>query len=240
MKNTNIPKVIDEEKTIDALQRGYSIARYGDGEFQLIFAGGVEYIIQTLRGNKPQVFGNGGLWFSWRLKKILISDLDKLLIGIPNIFFQDAVSKWKSSYFYEHKQDIVNVLNPSKIYYSAFFTRYNRRSRQCDTHWNRLKAIWQGKSICIVGPSINILENEIFHGASQIDFISCPSSNAWGYGLRYHTLLKKCQSNYSDIILLMVGPVATLLAYDLCKQGRQCIDIGQLARIYIKYLKINK
>lgn len=224
--------VVDEIKVIEALQQGHSIVRYGDGEFQLIFTGGLRYIKQVIKGNKPQVFGNGGLWLSWRLRKILLSNQEKLLIGIPNVFFDGAEKIWKSRFFYENKQNIVNLLNSDKVYYSSFFTRYNRRLEHCDTHWERIQNIWVGKSITIVNFDSNIVNNIMFQSAEKTKFIPCRKQNVWGYGFRYRKLLKKCRNADTDMILLVAGPVATLLAYDLCKQGKHCIDLGQLTRMH--------
>lgn len=224
-------QVVDEIETVKALLNGYSIARYGDGELQLIFAGGIEYIIQTIKGHRPKIFGNGGLWFSYRLRKILVSNQKNLLVGIPNIFYDGADEKWRSKYFYENKEKIISLLDSDKLYYSSFFTRFNHRTVNCEYHWDRLKKIWERKNIGIVNFNSDIVNNEMFENARKITFILCQRRNAWGYGLRYYALLNRCKKVDCDLILAISGPVATLLADDLSKVGKQCIDIGQLIRM---------
>ena len=209
--------VVEEYDTIEKLTQGYSIARFGDGELELVFLSGLAYFKELLRGRRPKVFENGGLWFSYRLRKVLQSDSEKLLIGIPNIFFENSIKKWKSKYYHENKGRIADYLIPGKTYYSMFFVRYNRRSmRSEETHWKRIRQIWDGKKIAIVNFNPKVAHLDIFSNASEIAHISCMRRNIWGWGFRYKKLLKKCLDADYELCLAMAGPVASLLAYDLC------------------------
>jgi hypothetical protein len=220
--------VVDEYNTIEKLTQGYSISRFGDGELELVFLSGLAYFKELLRGRRPQVFENGGPWFSYRLRKVLKSNNKKLLIGIPNVFFENSATKWKSEYFQANKRRI-----PGKTYYSAFFVRYNRRSMlNEEAHWNQIRRIWDGKKISIVHFNPEIAHLDIFSNASKIEHILCKRRNIWGWGYRYKKLLQRCLDEDYELCLAMAGPVANLLAYDLCAKGRQCIDIGQLIRLH--------
>ena len=216
-------------ETIEELKKGKSIARFGDGEFQLIFLSGWRYLLERLRGRNPKVFDNGGFWFSVRLKQVLQSNHSNLMIGIPEVFYEGSEKIWQARFYYDHMQQIAALLNPDQAYYAQMFYRYNKRLPDCDSLEERLKAIWQDKHIGIVNFNPKIVESPIFSNASKIDFVQCRRRNSWGrWGRYYQDLLKRCLATECDMILASVGPVACLLAMDLSKNGRQCIDIGQV------------
>ena len=224
--------VVDEFHTIEKIKEGYSISRFGDGELQLVFLSGLLYLKERLRGRNPQVFENGGFFFSLKMKQVLQSDLDKLLIGIPNVYYEGAEKKWKSKWYHDNKQKVASYLNPQKTYYSMFFVRYNRIDEHCDTHWDRVNSIWKDKRIAIINFNEKLAEHEMFSNAEQVTFVKSAQRNAWGRnGAGYKAILKKCLELDVDLYLASCGPVATILAYDLTLKGRQCVDIGQLGRL---------
>jgi hypothetical protein len=223
--------VMDEYKTVQELQLGKSIARYGDGEFQLVFNGFFDYIKRIIKLDRMQIFGNGGIYLSYRLRAILKSDINNLLIGVPNVFYQDSDKKWKSRFFIENRDKMVSYLDDRKLYSSSFYTRYNR----LDTHFDdpdslfeMVKDIWSNKKVAVVNFNHNILDTTMFDNVKNPIFIKCARRNAWGYGIKYIKLLRSCLNTDSEIVVVIAGPVATLLAHDLAKKGKQCIDIGQM------------
>lgn len=73
--------------------------------------------------------------------------------------------------------------------------------------------------------------NNLFENACSIRRILCPDSNCYDiYDEIYNAVLKIAE--YNDLILITLGSVATILAYDLACLGYQAIDLGQLDNEY--------
>ena len=224
--------VVDEHRTVEALSQGKSIGRFGDGELRLIIEySGKALLINTIRGRKPEVFGSGGYLFARRLKEVLHSDCANFLVGVPNIFYKGFESKWKARSWRQNHERFRALLDPNSIYYSAFFGIPNRRDAKFSTHWQRLSSIWENKSICIVNFNKSIVNHALFQNSKTISFVPCPQRAAWK---EYDAILKSCNNTQCDLFLVSMGPVATVLAYDIAREDRQCIDIGQMASWYNK------
>ena len=72
--------------------------------------------------------------------------------------------------------------------------------------------------------------------ACSISRILCPLQNAWN---RYEEILEAVLEKVpkTALICISLGPCATVLAYDLAKNGYQALDIGQLDNEYEWYLR---
>ena len=68
--------------------------------------------------------------------------------------------------------------------------------------------------------------NDLFGNAGSIQRILAPAENAFS---KYPQILDACMEQPEDsLFLLALGPTATVLASDLCKAGRQAVDIGHV------------
>ena len=66
--------------------------------------------------------------------------------------------------------------------------------------------------------------NDLLNNAKSIKRILCPTRNSYSL---YDKILKSVLNfDKSNLILISLGPTATILAYDLTKYGYQAIDIG--------------
>ena len=73
-------------------------------------------------------------------------------------------------------------------------------------------------------------EEELFHNIAQHEFIYAPGKNAFA---KYDDILGAIkQYDTSWLIMISLGPTATLLAYDLSKAGYQAIDLGKTSSNY--------
>lgn len=69
--------------------------------------------------------------------------------------------------------------------------------------------------------------NDLLDNARSIRRIICPDKDAFDkYDIIYSAIEKNV--NQSDLILISLGMTATVLAYDLSKEGFQAIDIGHV------------
>ena len=94
---------------------------------------------------------------------------------------------------------------------------------------NKLKKIWSKKEIVIIEGEESRLGvgNDLFDNCLSIERIICPKNNCYE---KYNDILEKVKNKvYKDkLILIALGPTATVLAYDLSKLGYVALDIGHV------------
>ena len=80
------------------------------------------------------------------------------------------------------------------------------------------------------------VNNDLFSNAKSIKRIIGPSKNAFNVinEIKYKT---EEYARPEDLILIALGPTATILAYELAKDGFQAIDIGHIDIEYEWYLR---
>lgn len=214
------------EETLDELiNTNKSIARLGDGEFDMIYKIGMNY--QKYDEKLAQ-----------RLKEVVQSEDDGILIGIPNVFnleycdeYTGFATEFWPKWVNKFKFRLVNVLKRNKKFYSAQITRfyldYKDKSTKAD-YVKKLKQVWDGKDVVIIEGEHSRLGvgNDLFDNMKSIERIICPSENAFEIYEKIYNEVLKVDKN--KMILLALGPTATILAYDLYKAGYRTIDIGHV------------
>lgn len=201
-----------------------SVSRYGDGELDVIWGGS--------RG-----FQKANSALAQRLKDILCSHLPNHIVCLPYPFLYSSNLRESSNKFWAYYvgmniKKLLKVIDLRKQYYDTEITRfyidYKDRSGSAE-HLRLLKKIWENKNIIIVEGTYTAsgVGNDLFNGASSIKRIICPAENAFD---KYDSILKcvKENSTANDLILISLGMTATVLAYDLAKEGLQAIDLGHL------------
>lgn len=204
-----------------------SFTRLGDGEFSAI-AG-------MARWNFQNVSEKLGV----RIKEVLENDKEGLLIGLnPNFYgslatLSEADADGVRAYMRpEVRKFHASLLKRNVIYGDALF--HNIRNEE---DVKELKRIWDGRKILIVegehtGSGVG---NDLFDNAAEIARILCPAENAFD---RYDEIMKEAVKLPKDyLVLIALGPTATVLAYDLHNEGYQAVDIGHTDLIYEKYLR---
>ena len=235
IKLFNVFKIASDKETIEKIKKGMSICRFGDGEFNLIFG-------------KEIGFQQFNLELSHRLQEILI-DKDEnpnILVAIPKIFKRDfnnynkfARDFW-NKYYSKNVIKISKIINKEKYYYSSQITRFYidiEDKRICDKQIESFKSIWRNKNILVVeGEQTRMgVGNDLFKEAKLVKRIICPAKNAFD---KYKEILNNCLKQSKDnLVLIALGPTATVLAYDLSKQGYHALDIGHIDIEYEWYLK---
>ena len=78
--------------------------------------------------------------------------------------------------------------------------------------------------------------NDLFDNMKSIQRVICPAINAFNY---YENIINtiKTKVTKDKLILIALGPTATVLAYDLFKLGYRVIDIGHIDIEYEWYLR---
>lgn len=227
-------KFYTDEQVINlVINEKKSISRYGDGEFK------------WLLGIEQESFQKKDEQLSKRLKDIIKEDNENLIIGIPyalndlSQYNKEAKFVWEV-FINKLYNKIVDYIDIKKVYCNTNITRpymdYKDKNNAKDRFEN-IKEIWKNKEVTIVeGEYTKIgVGNDLLNDVKSVRRIICPSTNAFArYNEIYSEIIKEDKTR---IILLALGPTATVLASDLSKCGYQAIDIGHVDVEYEWYLK---
>lgn len=232
--NTKKPIIADPIRTIEKIiNEKVSISRFGDGEFELLL-------------NKSIPFQESSLELSKRLEEIITTRNENIIIGIP-YFYWNSLRKYNNRVknFIRGEVSIVRKTYESKIdfskqYYSTEFTQLYMAygdNVNMDDYFNNLRKIWQNLDIAIIqGEGIFLdFEFNIFDNAKTIEYMYAPSTNAF---FEYDKIYKKaCSLSKDKLILIVLGPTATVLSYDLANNGYWALDMGHTAKDFDYYKK---
>lgn len=219
------PKVVGRKETLDyILRNNCSVSRYGDGEFLLMTGW---YIGFQKYDEKLAI----------RLREILKSDLKNHIVCLPDVFRTTSQLTDKASEFWnKNLRDTLcqwcRLTKLNKWYYDTQITRFYidlKDKRGCSEYIQNLQKIWNGRDVVIIEGAKSRMgyNNDLFCNVKSLKRILCPSENAFSsYDkilLAAKTHISKCQ-----LVLIALGPTATVLAYDLAKEGYQAIDSGHM------------
>ena len=221
------PTVIGMSDTILAIkERRASIARYGDGEFDIIFG-------------RTEGFQKKDLELSKRLRGILTkNDLSEcFLVAVPDCFGDLSQFNEKAQIHWRIRLDKerikwVRCLNTKAPYYQAQITRFYfdwADKSQCNDWYTGLKSIWDHEEVLLVEGELSRVGvgNDLFDNAASVRRILCPAENAFDcYEEILETICKHAKP--SDLIFMALGPTATVLAYDLFQRGYWAVDAGHV------------
>ena len=227
--------IISKENTLnEIIKYNRSISRYGDGEFCIILGESINF----------QNYNNN---LSKRLIEILNSNEKNLLVGIFLPYkkkelnlYRDSVAKFWIDWLSGYKFRLLKILNKKKKYYSSEITRFysNLKDKSGVPKFiKKLKKIWEGRDLLIIeGDKSRIgIGNNLFNNSKSIKRIICPTKNAFTVYDKILNASLKIDKKF--LILISLGPTATVLAYDLNRNGYQAIDIGHTDLQYEFYLR---
>lgn len=224
-------KVLSYKKTISLIKKGKSISRFGDGEFEIIF------------NNKAPDFQKNDSRLAKKLSDVCVCNDKRLLICIPHTFKRTNDCNKFAKDFWDwwlwednHLEKAVNILKISKkkkkIFGDSQITRPYmdwKNKKQSSRKFELLKSIWEGKNILIIEGELTKLGvgNDLFDKAENIRRIIAPSRNAFD---KYDDILNFVRANVQqeELILIALGPTATVLSCDLTTLGFHALDIGHI------------
>lgn len=228
-----LPDVRSIDETLDKIiKEKYSISRFGDGEFL--------YIIDKL--NLP--FQKYNKELSNKLATILKSDFNKHMVALPNAYHslenlnRDSLLTWKSQISWIYPR-LKKYLIKDKVYYNANITRlympFNDKSKSA-SYFEKIMNVWKGREVLLVEGEKSRLGvgNDLFAHATKLERILVPMHHAFS---KYKEILLEVQKHStSKLVLLAIGPTATVISYELAVgYGYQAIDIGNLDLEYEWY-----
>lgn len=232
-KRLGVPRIMTIDETLDyLLENKCSVSRYGDGELKI--ACGLDIRFQEYNEQLSQ-----------RMRRILKSSSQNCLICLTDIF--DDI-KWMMPKAYEytwrimaqHRKEWCGLLDMDKVYGNAYITRcyIDRKDKSKSEGWfNKLKRLWENEEIVFVEGEKSRLgyHNDLFSNAMTIERILCPPKNAYLYYDKILEEIKKIEKR--KLILLALGPTASVLAYDLSELGYRALDIGHVDIEYEWFLQ---
>ena len=218
-------KILSDEEIINKIiNEKKSLSRFGDGEFKWML------------GKKQVSFQENNAKMMYKLKEVFEEENEDLIIGIPKALNslenlnRYAKKEWKLFilFFYNSIKKYIKV---DKEYADTNITRFYMDyvdKSNCKNKIENIKRIWEKRDILIVeGEKTKLgVGNDLFQNAKTINRIIAPSKNAFDV---YERILEEAYSNGKDkLILISLGPTATILASDLSRKGYQAIDIGHI------------
>ncbi|WP_455714720.1 SP_1767 family glycosyltransferase [Anaerosporobacter sp.] len=231
MKNNRIRKVSPRvdiksiEETIDTIiKKRVSMSRYGDGEFS------------WMMGIKQNTFQDYSVKMRDRLIEIISSSTENHIVCLSDAFgslkmYNRFAKRFWSEFMINHRMDWIQFLDSNKPYYNTNVTRlymdYKDKSL-AKKRFDYIKKIWDKQDIVIVeGEKTRLgVGNDLFENAKNIQRILAPATNAFN---RYEEILCEVKKvDKQSLILIALGPTATILAYDLAKEGFWALDVGHV------------
>ena len=226
IKSVYYPEIMSVEKTLDLVIHGKkSICRFGDGEFSAIAC------VQRWKFQKADEKLSG------RLKEVLISQKENIVIALNNyygaIFMSADIDESRAIRQYltpEIRRQQLELLSATRIYGNAgvFAPKVMERAKA-------IQKLWKDQDCIIVeGEKTRFgVGNDLLDGAKSVKRILCPARNAFD---RYDEILSCVKQQSADqLILISLGPTATVLAYDLADEGYHAVDIGHCDIVYELY-----
>ena len=213
------PSYLSESALQEAMDRGRSLIRLGDGEAYIINYGSIHY----------QDFDS-------RLRTALFeivrdySDTSPYLLGIPKEGLGQSNTELA-------RKNLLGCWLPFKVLYERMF---NHDANYFDAHLfyrsdyltRLLDRALAGKKVILVTnrENFDLIRGEGIERRFPIVFVECPSQNAFsGINNLHERVIAEIDPNNPDEyrVLLSAGPASKVLAYWLSTAGITAFDIGK-------------
>lgn len=229
----DFPIVIDINNTInDIVKERLSVSRFGDNELRQI---------ANLKVSED-FYQRTTYDLQEDLISVIKSQRRDLAVCLPFIFEDINRYNFEAKFFWvkfisDNYLHIKPFLSQNSKYYNAFISRpymdLKNKTKSIDL-FNNIKRIWDGRSILIIeGENTRLgLNNDLFNNSTQLKRILCPTKNAYSIKnkilFEVKNFISKVQKIDNWLVLIALGPTATVLAFELSKLKVQSIDIGHI------------
>lgn len=206
-----------------------SLSRYGDGELNIIMGGDIHFqryndelkkrLVEILKLPPEPGF------------KVAIPIMVNTLDNLSPSHYDFWKMNMQTGRMHWHRLCTRKMFLDSQFTW-AFILEENRSDgSEC---LDILPQLWNNKDILIVSGGGKLGANESFlTNVKSIRRIVCPKENAFE---KYKEILAAVKHYYcGQLVLISLGPTATVLAYDLHIAGIRAIDIGHIGRCYQEY-----
>lgn len=227
--------VLNSRKTVEYIkEHRCSVARFGDGEFQMVEhfrtgRGKSDFRVDTFQEYDPAL--------AERLYEVFTRPLPNLLVCLPYPMFHSDVYRGYNRVFFEREwlglgSFVGESVRRHTVVGDSTFTRFylNRVDiKDYPDYISALKGIWRGRDVVLIEGEKSRLGagNDLFDNVSSLRRILCPSTNAFSVYSRILDQVRSMEES-ETLYLLALGHTATALAYDLAREGYQAIDLGHV------------
>lgn len=231
------PRILDVPSGIEELiASGKSFCRLGDGECKLMNGIGLDF----------QQYDRA---LAEKLLQILEDEQTNCYVGLPRYYWyiRDDIERNDNPYHKRYytlqippiRKFFAEHCNRNKTYLDACLGGYmsNKSLAFCAERFEQLKTLFRNKKLLIVaGETVfNNLTHDFFEEAAQKEFLFAPRVNAW---TQYEAIKEQILSYPKNfLVTLILGPTATVLAYELSKAGYTAYDIGHVPKDYDAFKK---
>lgn len=219
----------------EILKKKKSLSRYGDGELEI------------MQNRERPWFQKADEKLAERLKEVFGCKDERIMIALANNFgnlecyTEEAADGIRLYLAQGIREKVMQLIDINRTYYDAYVSRpyiiYKDKS-YAERIFMLFKKIWKNRNILLVEGryAYNGVRNDLFQGAVSIRRIIAPAQNAFSV---YDAILRTVNqhADKDTLVLISLGPTATVLAYDLAVKGIQAIDIGQLDNEYEWYMR---
>ena len=215
-----------------------SIARFGDGEF--------DHILEL----KDEGFQDRTKELTQALSEVFQTKDQRLLLCIPRCMNtveecgEHAAAFWIEWGKNGHHDQIIQMIRKhagsNYRFGDSQITRPYidwKTAARANRLFPKLRHLWENRELLIVeGDQTRMgVGNDLFDNAAGVKRILCPASNAYSY---YSQIKEEICSHYSgELIVMALGPTATVLAAELSQLDMQALDIGNIDIEYEWYLR---
>lgn len=230
-RNHRLDILTPEETIAQILRTNCSVARFGEGEFELMLHSDMDLGFQK---RNPAL--------AEKLKKTMANQNSQLQLCIPYALNDIGGRTEHSRKFWfnwgKHRDQhhrivsLIRQLHPEGYRFGDTQITRPYIAYATAEHGARifpmLQKLWEGRDILFVeGEKTRLgVGNDLFDNARSIKRILCPATNAFD---RYDEILETVKGVWNgELILLALGPTATVLAANLADSGMQALDLGHL------------
>ena len=231
------PDVMTREETLRKLtDEKMSICRYGDDEFRM--AAGRAMSTQKYDAKMHE-----------RLKNILENPIPSCICAIPGVFgtlkefSQETKDFWRLNLGWIRKE-VFPLIHKEPNAPSSSVRWGNSQISRAYTDlrdktialgiFSMWKRLMQDRNILLVEGRFSRLGygSDLLDGAASVRRVWCPPLNAFAsYDEIYEAIIRHASKD--DLILLALGGTATILAYDLARNGYWAVDAGNVDVEYV-------
>lgn len=222
--------ILGPDESIDLLvDSDKSLARFGDGELELIMGVG-----------GPR-FQRGSSGLAERLREVLNSSRSDLMLGLTHCLVETAgVTEherlWWGDFVRRHGQQLAREIPSRRTFLDTMLTRPYIPHDDVDQameRFGRLRQLWAGRDVLFVEGvySRSGIGNDLFDDAASITRLIGPPSDAFDHLEEIAAATEELGRD--RLVLTSLGPTATVLAHDVSAAGIRCVDIGHLDMEYM-------
>lgn len=193
-----------------------SITRFGDGELRMVLDPLFHLGFQK---QTPEL--------TFELENILRNPVDGLMVALPQYARGPVWQKFWTEYWYP----LAPMLSKETIYANAHVSRYLVFQQYGEEATELWRSVWQDKEVVVVtgkGSRFD-LTPKLFDSVSSIRRVDSLPKQAYSDVPR---ILENPEVLNAELVLLSLGPAATVLAKELHLRGVRSLDIGHLTASY--------